>query len=197
MSHVRSSASLISLLTILGACSEPRGSKLEQVTIKPVKANTELKSVTSPEALLKALTPRVAKEVRESKVAVLWPAELGASAILVSEPLFYSVSGVVDSVLPSGQSSRATITVQGTREIHNREHVEQGETAFNTKLRGTSALYTRNEEIATTTWIESGVVYSVDVECSQIEDERCSGDIFVKSVSDSLLAVSRAAAGAQ
>jgi hypothetical protein len=163
------------LVTLLSACSEPQGPKVEPLTAKPV------------------LMPRAMKEVRASTLPILWPAELGPSAILVSEPLFYSVTGAMDATLPSGQASRATITVQGTREIHNSEHVE---TTFNTKLRGRDALYTRNEEIATTTWIENGVVYSVDVECSQIEDERCRGDGFVKSVSENLVSVSRAA-GAQ
>jgi hypothetical protein len=173
MSYSIASLWVPALLTaFFAACSEPKVTKVEPVMERPV------------------LTPRVAKETSESKVPVLWPAELGSRAILVTEPLFYSVTGAIDTTLPLGQSSRATITVQGTREIHNNEPVE---TKFNMKLRGRDALYTRNEEIATTTWIENGVVYSVDVECSQIEDERCRGDAFVKSVSENL----RPAAGAQ
>lgn len=170
----------IALAALTFGCKETsvRRDVLENATAPLVASNAA--------AQWKALPEETRAKITASTVPVLWPAETLEHTVLVSESAYYSVSGYRESVLPSGEKSRATITVQGTRIMHNPEPVSNLAAVYNAKVRGHDAFYTRNEEIATVTWIENGVSYAVDVECSNIEDAHCMGGTFVRRFGDQL-----------
>ncbi len=117
---------------------------------------------------------------------MLAPAVSLERVTLVVDQGFYALNGVVNATLPDGRGSRATITVQGTRIVHVRE--APGDVSTHA-MRGGRGLYTVNEGIVTTTWIEGGTSYSVDVECSEAGDPRCQDEAFVIELTDRLAPV--------
>lgn len=117
--------------------------------------------------------------VSRSPVPVLAPKELRfATPTLVVEGEYFALTGrAFDG------SSRATVSIQGTRAAHRYESVDP--------LSGTRDLgrgpsvrgfVTINEGIRTASWIENGAAYNVDVECSEHTDLRCQSDDFLLSV---------------
>ena len=126
---------------------------------------------TRTEGELRALVGR-------SVVPVLAPRELRlASPTLVVEGEFFTLTGRVDN--PSG-SSRATVSLQGTRAAHRYEDIEP--VNGNRSLRGTRGFVSVNEGVRTASWIENGAAYSVDVECSDVHEARCESEDFLLSV---------------
>jgi hypothetical protein len=151
---------------------------------QPAKVETSLRS-KDPSVILSGISEKTRAEIAKSPVPVLWPSEGLAGAVFVGEPVFYSVSGYQDVTLSNGEASRATVTVQGTSVTHNEERVDNVQ---NLTLHGQRAHITRNEEIVSATWVEGGVYYTVDVECSKVSaDERCSRDTFVSAIADGLV----------
>jgi hypothetical protein len=167
--------------------SEPVPAALTQAQ---AQAQTTPALASTPRELLRSLPPAVQRQIRESEVAVLWPLEPLNAPTLVRESVYYSVSGSQNAPLASGETSRATLTVHATREMHNPEPVPNVHAVYNAKVRGHKAFYTRNEEIATVTWIENRVSYAVDAECSNIEDSRCLGRDFVIACANHLVNLS-------
>jgi hypothetical protein len=151
---------------------------------QPAKVETSLRSA-DPKVILAGISEKTRAEIAKSPVPVLWPSEGLTGAVLVAEQVYYSVSGYQDLTLPNGEVSRATVTVQGTIVTHNEERVDNVQ---NLVVRGQRAHITRNEEIVTTTWVEGGVYYAVDIECSKSTvDERCTRDTFVRAIADGLV----------
>ncbi len=117
-----------------------------------------------------------AREIRalvaRSPVPVLAPQAVRlASPTLVVEGEYYALTGRLDG---------ATINMQGTRAAHRYESVDP--TPGNRDLRGTRGFVTVNEGIRTASWIENGAAYTVDVECSDLKDDRCANDAFLLSI---------------
>lgn len=86
---------------------------------------------------------------------------------LVVGPEYYALTGRV---------SGTTIAIQGTRAAHRYEGMSPA--PGDRVLRGTRGFVSMNEGIRTTSWIENGVAYSVDVECVDPSEVRCTSDSF-------------------
>jgi hypothetical protein len=175
------------------ACSEPKSEvRAEPHAAKPAPKATKPgsgqlawpKVESVDQAVLRALPAETQAAIAKTPLPVLWPQTQLSDVTFVGERAFYSVSGHVDDTLASGERSRATIQVHAARELVT--HAEFPAFQPNARVRGLGALFTINEDIATVTWLEHGVSYAVDVECSNAKDTRCQGDAFVRSVADSL-----------
>jgi hypothetical protein len=126
-------------------------------------------------------------KIDESFVPVLVPKVSAERVHLVVEPGFFAYSGTVTKALPDGRVSLATVAVQGTRFAH--EHKGFPKDVSTHAMRGTRGMFTINEGIATTTWVEHGAGYSVDVECSIGDDARCKDEAFVLELTQGLVFV--------
>lgn len=125
--------------------------------------------------------------IAKTPLPVLAPAEPFDDLVFVGEDAFYSVNGHRDATLPSGETSRLTVTVHAARRLH--VHDDSPADVPTVPLRKTRGLSTVNEDIVTVTWIEGGVAYSVDAECSNVADARCQGDQYVRALTDGLVFV--------
>ena len=155
------------------------------VTVRPAVAWPALSTID--DAALLSLSKSGGPNERElralvarSPVPVLAPRELQlASPTLVVEGEYFALTGRVDD-----GTSRATISLQGTRAAHRYEGIDPA--TGNRELRRMSGtargFVTTNEGIRTASWIENGAAYSVDVECSETADARCQGEEFLLSV---------------
>jgi hypothetical protein len=111
---------------------------------------------------------RAAELLARSPVPVLAPTTLSFDRpTFVIGAEYYALTGHVDG---------ATIAIQGTRAAHRYEDIAP--VAGDRVLRGVRGFVSMNEGIRTTSWIENGVAYSLDVECSARDDARCSSDAF-------------------
>ena len=117
--------------------------------------------------------------VSRSPVPVLAPKDLRLTMpTLVVEGEYFALTGRVDD-----GSSRATVSIQGTRAAHRYESVDPVPgTRDLARGKANRGLVTVNEGIRTASWIENGTAYSVDVECSEHMDRRCQSDDFLLSV---------------
>jgi hypothetical protein len=113
--------------------------------------------------------------VSRSPVPVLAPKDLRLTTpTLVVEGEYFALTGRVDG---------ATISLQGTRAAHRYEGVDPA--AGNRDLMRGSAVrgfISVNEGIRTASWIENGAAYSVDIECSNVQDARCQSEEFLLSL---------------
>ena len=180
-------ASLASLASLAG-CSEERApapAAVPPVSAGPL-ARTAIAFPDGPpdEAALAALPRAEAAKVAAAPVPVWVPRGTFSEVRVVAEPGFYAYFGVANATLPDGRVSRATVSVQGTRFAH--EHPEFPRDVTTHRMRGARGLFTMNEGIVTTTWVEGGASYSVDVECSVAGDPRCKDERFVLELTDGL-----------
>lgn len=81
----------------------------------------------------------------------------------------------------------ATISIQGTRAAHRYEGVAPH--PGNKSLRKGSGFVTVNEGIRSASFIENGVAYTVDVECAEHTDARCTSEAFVTELTNQLVYV--------
>lgn len=139
------------------------------------------------EAALRRFSAEGRARIGKTPLPVLAPAEPLDDLVFVGEDAFYSVNGHRDATLPSGETSRLTITVHAARRLY--AHDEIPADVPTVPLRKTRGLSTVNEDIVTVTWIEGGVAYSVDAECSNVADARCQGDGYVRALADALVFV--------
>ena len=84
----------------------------------------------------------------------------------------------------TGRVSGTTIAIQGTRAAHRYEDVAP--VAGDRAIRGTRGFVSTNEAIRTVSWIENGIAYSVDIECADPTDTRCTSDTFALDVVEHL-----------
>lgn len=150
------------------------------VSVRPTVAWPAASSVD--EGALRALSSdgtRTEDELRalvaRSPVPVLVPKALRLTTpTLIVEGEFFALTGRADG---------ATLSLQGTRAAHRYEGI--GPVAGNRDVRGELHLrgfVSVNEGIRTASWMENGVAYSLDVECSDARDARCQSDDFLLSV---------------
>jgi hypothetical protein len=81
----------------------------------------------------------------------------------------------------------ATISIQGTRAAHRYDGVDPH--PGNKSLRKGTGFVTVNEGIRSASFIENGVAYSVDVECAEHTDVRCTSEAFVTELTNQLVYV--------
>lgn len=110
-----------------------------------------------------------------SSIPILSPSTPLENPVLVVEAQYYALSGT---------DHGATITIQGTRTAHRVEGVTANP---RTPIRKTRGFVSVNEGIRTASWIEDGIAYTVDVECSDRTDDRCKDSRFVRGVAESLV----------
>jgi len=84
----------------------------------------------------------------------------------------------------TGRVAGTTIAIQGTRAAHRYEDVAP--VTGDRVLRGERGFVSTNEGIRTTSWIENGVAYSVDIECAAPTDARCTEEAFALDVVEHL-----------
>ena len=84
----------------------------------------------------------------------------------------------------TGRVSGTTIAIQGTRAAHRYEDIAP--IAGDRVIRGTRGFVSTNEAIRTVSWIENGIAYSVDIECADPSDTRCTSDTFALDIVEHL-----------
>lgn len=178
------------MVALPGCAERDRGEKPGAGDVPQVSAGRLVKTnLTTPReaknlAVLEKLPMSERAKIDESFVPVLVPSGPANQVHVVVEPGFYAYSGAVPRTLPDGRVSLATVSVQGTRYAHHHEGFPKDVSTH--PMRGTRGLFTINEGITTTTWIENGAGYSVDVECSIPDDTRCADEAFVLDLTASL-----------
>lgn len=150
------------------------------VAVRPVVTWPATDSADERTLLSLADTAKSEREVRasiaRSPVPVLAPKDLRlASPTLVVEGEYFALTGRYEG---------ATISLQGTRAAHRYEGVDPAN-GNKEIIRGSAplrAFVSTNEGIRTASWIENGVAYSVDVECSDPREARCQSDDFLLAI---------------
>ena len=84
----------------------------------------------------------------------------------------------------TGRVAGATVAIQGTRAA--RRHEDIAPITGDRLLRGARGFVSVNESIRTTSWIENGVAYSVDIECADPTDKRCVDETFALDIVEHL-----------
>ncbi len=180
---MRNGPALIAGVLLLFACNAPTPSEAPvavsaQQTTEPKIVKPQITWGTAG-----AVDPRAVANLGDSAasaarapVPVLAPTNVTLeNATLVVEGEYYALSGRVHG---------ATIAIQGTRAQHRHPGVEPAQ--GNRMLRGQRAFVSVNEGIRTSSWMENGAAYSVDVECADAADTRCTSDAFVISITENL-----------
>jgi len=185
-------AFLVPVVLLAGGCAdrERREASGEVPSVsagKLAKSNVTMPSEGKDLDVLAKLPASERAKVGESFVPVLVPRVPADRVHVVVEPGFFAYSGTVAKTLPDGRVSLATIAVQGTRFAHEHEGFPKDVSTH--AMRGTRGMFTINEGIATTTWVEHGAGYSVDVECSIGDDTRCHDEAFVLELTQGLVFV--------
>jgi hypothetical protein len=160
-----------------------------KASTEPPKATPQVATAVRPavawpdparasEAALENLSdvPEARAAIARSPVPVLAPTRVRiASPTLVVESAYYALSG---------KDGGATIAIQGTRPALRYENLPP--VPGNRELRGLRGFVGVNEGIRTATWMEHGVAYSVDVECQDARDERCTSEIYLLELVEGL-----------
>lgn len=123
---------------------------------------------------------RLQARIDRSPVPVLVPRDASlAMAALVVEGEFYAYSGRGQGVV---------VAVQGTRAAHRYEGIGAvtAKTPGARRVRSALGFVTVNEGIRTASWLENGVAYTADIECSDPNDARCTGETYVLDLVESL-----------
>ena len=119
---------------------------------------------------------RVGAMLGRSPVVVLAPTNITFKhPTFVVGPEYYALTGHVDGL---------TIAIQGKRAAHRYDDIAP--IPGDRVLRGGHGFVSINEGIRTTSWIENGAAYSVDVECADATDERCTAESFIVELTSHL-----------
>lgn len=149
-------------------------------TDRPVVASTEATPVTprvswpSPAARDERAFAALGDAARASALLARSPVPvLAPTSVTLDDPTFivgpeyYSLSGTIEG---------ATIVVEGKRAAYRYEAIAPN--PGDRKLRSGTGFVSVNEGIRTTSWVENGVGYALDVECADPGDERCASEAF-------------------
>jgi hypothetical protein len=114
--------------------------------------------------------------------------------LLLPDDLALAATAVVTSgerwVAASIAQGDHTIAIHATRETMA---PPQDPPAHRSRLRGVPATVSANEGVRVATWMEGGVAYMIDVECTRpAEDARCTGEGFVRALAERLVRVEAA-----
>lgn len=171
---------LLPVLVLSAACES---STPDRTVATSAETNVVTPKVTWPAAKVDARAfaalgdPTRAKELASrSPVPVLAP-----TSVTFERPTF--VVGAEFYAL-TGRVAGATIAIQGTRAARRYDDVPP--IAGDRHLRGQRGFVSLNESIRTTSWLENGVAYSVDIECADPTDARCAEETFALDVVEHL-----------
>jgi hypothetical protein len=111
--------------------------------------------------------------VARSTVPVLMvdDAALLSAAIVMSKPRWTAISAAADGI---------TLSLSATRSAHRYPHI--GPAEGKDRVRDHAAFVTQNEQIWSASWIEGGVAYAIEVECSSLPDPRCADDAYLRKL---------------
>lgn len=114
--------------------------------------------------------------------------------LLLPDDLSLAATAVVTSgerwVAASIAQGDHTIAIHATRETMA---PPQAPPAHRSRLRGVPATVSANEGVRVATWMEGGVAYMIDVECTRpAEDARCTQEGFVRALAERLVRVEAA-----
>lgn len=142
-----------------------------------------------------AVSPSRARALRD----VMRPASRAALdattvPLLLPDDLALAATAVVTSgerwVAASIAQGDHTIAIHATRETMA---PPQDPPAHRSRLRGVPATVSANEGVRVATWMEGGVAYMIDVECTRpAEDARCTEEGFVRALAERLVRVEAA-----
>lgn len=117
------------------------------------------------------------RRARDTRVPVLVTKPEGASVSpLIVKANFYSLSLAVPKGIVNIQGALAKQKIEIDLEKYNPVDV-----------RGFRAVSTTNESIRTISWAEGAFVYSVDMECEEASDARCTNAEFVTGLARGLV----------
>jgi hypothetical protein len=128
-------------------------------------------------AVLERLPEAARRRTAQSTLPVLVPRDpaLLAHATIMTEEYYFAFSSRADGI---------SIAIQGTRLAHQYESIPK--ITGDRTVRGVKGFVTVNEGVREASWIENGASYTLDVECTAAEDERCSDDRFVLQTAQDL-----------
>lgn len=138
-------------------------------------------SAARARALLDVMRPSSRAAMAATTVPLLLPDDLGiaATAMVTSGERWVAAS------IAQGDH---TIAIHATREAMSLPPGDRP--AHRDRLRGVPATVSSNEGVRVATWMEDGVAYMVDVECSRpSEDPRCTQESFVRALVSGLVRV--------
>lgn len=158
------------LLLLLAACDSSREPKTGSSTT----------AVTADVSALAALDNESRAAVARSPVPVLIPKrpELLKVCKVMAEEHWYAFHASHDGL---------TVHVGATRIEHRYNDIAP--TKGKQTVRGVPGFVTRNEGIWSAAWREGGISYSLDLECGEPTDARCSDDSTVLSLTRDLVYV--------
>ncbi len=182
-SPVRLSSFLVSfgVFSALAACEAPPA---DRVVTASTDTNVVIPKVTWPTgAKIDArAVAALGDATRATELLARSPAPvLAPTNVTFERPTF--VVGAEYYAL-TGRVSGTTIAIQGTRAARRYEGVApvQGDRL----VRGSHGFVSTNESIRTVSWIENGIAYSVDIECADPTDTRCTNDAFALDIVENL-----------
>lgn len=178
--RVRDVSLLCALSLALLACDSPSPERVvaTATTTQLVKPRVSWPTGARDDRAFAALgdPTHAAALLGEAPVPVLAPTNLHASTpTFLVGPEYYALTLHLDGV---------TVAIQGTRAAHHYEEIAP--VTGNRALRGEHGFVTTNEGIRTTSWTENGASYSVDVECADPAESRCSSETFVLDLVEQL-----------
>jgi len=165
----------LALATTVSCTNDPNDpvakgeAKLQSPTWRSVKVDL------STRALLRPASRTVADR---APVPVLVPPTLASKATVMSELHWAAVHVGHDGLTIAIQASDLAF-------IHAEVPALQG----NRTLRGTQAWVTENEGIWSASWFESGVAFTMEVECARPDEPRCADDSELVKLANELVAV--------
>lgn len=155
----------------------------------PVAAQGVVTAPTAPaapgraRALRDVMRPESRAALDATAVPLLLPNDLGVAATAV-------VTSGERWVAASIAQGDHTVAIHATRETMA---PPQDPPVHRDRLRGVPATVTANEGVRVATWMEGGVAYMVDVECSRpSEDARCVEEGFIRALVEGLVRVEAA-----
>ncbi len=171
------------LLPVLALSAACESSTSDRAVATSAETNIVTPKVAWPAAKVDARAfAALGDATRASELASRSPVPiLAPTSVTFERPTF--VVGAEFYAL-TGRVAGATIAIQGTRAAHRYEDVPP--IAGDRTLRGQRGFVSLNESIRTTSWIENGVAYSLDIECAAPADARCAEETFALDVVEHL-----------
>lgn len=164
---------LVAVLSLV-ACDQQAAEQRSTPSQAPLAKAERRAEVAKPDwsgapdrTALEALSKDARDEVVKSPVPVLLPtdSELAPRAIVTVGPVYYAVSSSENGI---------TLTLHGTRLAY--QYADIPPAKGDRQLRGASGWVTKESGIWSASWHERGVAYSLDLECADPNDGRCTDD---------------------
>ncbi len=176
----------------LGACSgdSPEPAPVSTTSTSPANTNAAGRVdavVTWPavseieQSVVSRLSEASRRAVKRAPVPALVvdDSALLLDATVMSKPNWYAVSMRADGIV---------VSLHATRISHRYTHIAPL-TPTGPMVRGQRSWVTQNESIWSVAWNENGADYSLEVECAEATDSRCTSDGYVLELASRLVFV--------